>query len=384
MSHLLANLTHFARLLRETGIPITPAQVGDAAAGLALIDLARREDVQNVCRALWVQHPQHLPLFNRAFDLFWQQHTTDRDADHQTPGARAGQHEARLRLAPAGQSAAAGNPEKETLYPYSAVEILRHKPFAALSNEELTRVRNLIAALTWQPPQRRTRRKTPARHGAYFDGRRTLRHSLRYGGEPLRLARRRRSQASRPLILLCDASGSMAPYSRILLHFAYALCAHLGAVEVFLFSTRLTRVTPHLRRRAIPAALDEISRQANDLGGGTQIGEALKTFNRRWARRVLGGGALLLLISDGWDRGDPVEIRSQMARLRRSCHRLIWLNPHLGDPAYEPLTRGMQAALPFIDHFLPVHNLHSLEQLAVLLQSLPGDESGFISRKAAK
>ncbi|NUQ37061.1 MAG: VWA domain-containing protein [Caldilineales bacterium] len=369
MSHLLANLTQFARLLRAAGIPITPAQVADAAAGLAWIDLARREDVQNVCRALWVQHRRHLPLFDRAFDLFWRQQAGAGE-QAEIPGPQW--TSLRLMMAQEGALAGEGDPEKEPFSAYSAVERLRHKPFTALSAEEMTRVRNLIAGLNWQPPVRRTRRTIPARHGAHFDGRRTLRHSLRYGGEPLRLARRARTHTPRPLILLCDASGSMAPYSRMLLHFAYALSVRLAAVEVFLFSTRLTRVTPHLRRRSIHSALDQIAHHASDLGGGTQIGGALKAFNLRWARRLLHRGAILLLISDGWDRGDPAEISAQMARLHRLAHRLIWLNPHLAAPDYEPLTRGMRAALPHIDHFLPVHNLHSLEQLAALLETLPG------------
>lgn len=174
----------------------------------------------------------------------------------------------------------------------------------------------------------------------------------------------------RPLVLICDISGSMERYSRILLQFAHAISAGLGDVETFVFGTRLTRITRQLRHKDIDDAIDAVSKHVVDWSGGTRIGEAIKEFNFRWGRRVLGRSPVVLLISDGWDRGDPELLAREMDRLQRSCHRLIWLNPLLGTPGYEPLTVGMQAALPFVDDFLPVHNLVSLEQLGAKLASL--------------
>jgi uncharacterized protein with von Willebrand factor type A (vWA) domain len=200
--------------------------------------------------------------------------------------------------------------------------------------------------------------------------RRTFRQNLRYGGEPLQLAWRRRKLKRRPLVVICDISGSMERYSRVLLKFIYAISNGLEKVEAFVFSTRLTRITHHLKNRDIDTALDEATLSIHDWAGGTRIGESLKTFNYEWGRRVLGQGAIVLLISDGWDRGDIDLLEQEMNRLQLSCHRLIWLNPLLGAENYEPLTRGIQTALPYIDDFLPVHNLKSLEQLGVLLERL--------------
>jgi uncharacterized protein with von Willebrand factor type A (vWA) domain len=207
----------------------------------------------------------------------------------------------------------------------------------------------------------------PAGRAGLLDLRRTIRHSLRHGGEPLRLARRRRKWKRRPLVILCDISGSMDRYARLLLQFIYALAHRLDRVESFVFSTRLTCISRQLRRRNIDDALDEAARSVRDWGSGTRIGEALKHFNYVWARRVLGEGAIVLVISDGWDRGNIDLLAREMDRLHRSCRRLIWLNPLLGAAGYQPLVRGIQAALPHVDDFLPVHNLASLEQLAETL-----------------
>ncbi len=171
----------------------------------------------------------------------------------------------------------------------------------------------------------------------------------------------------RPLILICDISGSMDRYSRLLLRFVHALEHGLDTVEVFVFSTRLTRITRELRKRDVDSAIEQVVKSVDDWSGGTRIGEAIKAFNYQWGRRVLGRGAVVLLISDGWDRGDSAMLSREMGRLQRACHRLIWLNPLLGMPGYQPLTRGLQAALPHVDDFLPVHNLQSLEQLGAKL-----------------
>jgi uncharacterized protein with von Willebrand factor type A (vWA) domain len=216
--------------------------------------------------------------------------------------------------------------------------------------------------------ERRTRRLRPAQ-GGRVDLRRTTRQSIRSSGELVRLLHRRARLRRRPLVLICDVSGSMERYSRLLLIFAYAI-ARREDVETFVFSTRLTRITRLLRRRDIDRALTEVGKRVHDFSGGTRIGQALADFNRRWARRVLGHGAVVIVVSDGWDRGDPAQLAKELERLRRMSHRLIWLNPLLGSEGYEPVTRGMAAALPHTDDFLAAHNLKALDELGALLARL--------------
>jgi uncharacterized protein with von Willebrand factor type A (vWA) domain len=228
----------------------------------------------------------------------------------------------------------------------------------------------MIAHLLWKVSERRTRRKRPGK-GHLIDLRRTLRRSLRSEGEIFRWSYLEPKRKPRPLVVLADISGSMERYTRLLLHFIYGMKAALNQpVEAFVFSTRLTRITRPLQSRDLDIALKNVGELVNDWAGGTRIGESLKTFNFDWGRRVLGRGAIVLIISDGWDRGDGQVLSREMARLKRNCHRLIWLNPLLGTPDYEPLTRGIQAALPHIHDFLPVHNLASLEDLANRLADL--------------
>lgn len=260
--------------------------------------------------------------------------------------------------------------EFEIQLTFSRDEALRTKDFAQFTWEEVQACKELIRRMEWHIQPRRTRRRRPDRAGRLLDMRRTLRQSWRFGGEPLELSWRNIRTEPRPLVLICDISGSMERYSRILLQFAHAISAGLGNVETFVFGTRLTRITRQLRHKDIDDAIDAVSKHVVDWSGGTRIGEAIKEFNFRWGRRVLGRSPVVLLISDGWDRGDPELLAREMDRLQRSCHRLIWLNPLLGTPGYEPLTVGMQAALPFVDDFLPVHNLVSLEQLGAKLASL--------------
>jgi hypothetical protein len=208
--------------------------------------------------------------------------------------------------------------------------------------------------------------------GSRVDLRRALARSLRTGGDLLTLPRRRRRSRSRPIVLLCDVSGSMERYSRMLLHFAHALSRRHRRVEAFLFSTGLTRITMQLRARRLPDAITAVSRTVPDWSGGTRIGVSIREFHQRWTRRAMRGGPVVLLVSDGWDRGEPDVLRDEIARLQRSCYRLIWLNPLIGTTGYEPLTRGLQAALPFVDDFLPARTLTNLADLAIHLNALGG------------
>jgi hypothetical protein len=252
----------------------------------------------------------------------------------------------------------------------SAVEVLRQKSFGDLSADERVRVARLIRELKVRVPIERTRRTRPSAKGSSLDLRRTLRRSLRTQGEPFERARRARRVRARPLVLVLDVSGSMAPYSRALLQFGFAAMAAGRRVEVFCFGTRLTRVTRLLRRRDPDRALHEIGKIVADWEGGTRIGESLKTLLDGWSQRAALRGAVVVLCSDGLERGDPELLRRQMARLRRLAHRVVWANPLKGSARYEPLARGMAAALPSVDIFLSGHNLASLEELA---RSLDGE-----------
>jgi uncharacterized protein with von Willebrand factor type A (vWA) domain len=251
---------------------------------------------------------------------------------------------------------------------YSAEELLRHKDFEQMTWEETEQVRRLLEQAPWRVAERKTRRLRAARAGR-IDLRRSARHAIRSSGELMRLFHRKPRVRRRPLVLICDVSGSMERYSRLLMIFAHAI-ARREDVEAFVFSTRLTRITRLLRYRDLDRCLDSVSKGVHDFSGGTRIGEALGDFNRHWARRVLGHGAVVIVVSDGWDRGDPASLTAELIHLRRSAHRLIWLNPLLGSEGYQPLTRGMAAALPHVDDFLAAHNLKALEDLGLLLAGL--------------
>jgi uncharacterized protein with von Willebrand factor type A (vWA) domain len=254
---------------------------------------------------------------------------------------------------------------------YSPQEVLHQKDFGEMSWEEIQEAKQAIANLDWKLGERRTRRVRPSYKGR-LNLRRIMRDNLRHGGEPIHLAFRRRVHRPRSLVVLCDISGSMERYSRMLLHFVHALTHGLmdTQVEAFVFGTRLTRISRHLRYKDVDESLDELGQVVRDWSGGTRIGEALRTFNFQWARRVLGGGAVVLIISDGWDRGDAQLLAKEIARLQRAAYRLIWLNPLLGSNDYQPVQRGMATVMPCVDDFLPVHNLVSLEQLAQTLSSV--------------
>ena len=370
MSHLLENLLVFGRLLRQVGLEVHMGRMLDVAEALPLVDLGKRDEVYHTCRTLLVHRHEDLPAFDRVFDAFW---TGRRGVPLILPpgdgrqttaagGAAAGPIEM---VGDAIDADAPGVP----LQTWSDAARLATKDFAEFTADEIALARVALDRLEWSPGQRRTRRWVPGR-GSRIDMRRALAHSVRTGGDVFELPRRTRRIQPRPIVLLCDVSGSMERYSRMLLHFAHALHRRHRRVEAFLFSTRLTRITPELRTRRIDAAVERVTRAVPDWSGGTRIGDAVRDLHQRWRRRVLHGGAVVLLVSDGWDRGDPLLLRGQIQRLQRSCHRLIWLNPLIGTTDYAPLTRGLQAALPFVDDFLPARTLTNLADLALHLNSL--------------
>ncbi len=357
MTAFIENLLSFGRLLRRLGLDVHPGRMLDVTEALQHVDVGNRDEVYHTCRALLVHCYDDLAIFDRAFDAFW--------------------NGKRMPAAALGVSNQSSEPERDEpaadgigrLRTWSDAARLATKDFAEFTAEEVSLARAALARLMWNPGERRTRRWIPGA-GPRLDFRRAWRRSVRTGGDVFSLPRRERRRRPRPLVLVCDVSGSMERYSRMLLHFAHALSHQHRRIEAFLFSTSLTRITRELRPRALDAAVAAVSRSVADWSGGTRMGEALRALGRPPMRRVLHGRPVVLLVSDGWDRGDPVVLRDAMARLQRNAHRLVWLNPLIGTANYAPLTRGLQAALPFVDDFLPARTLTNLADLAIHLNAL--------------
>ena len=376
--HLLHNLLLFGRVLRGLGLDVHSGRMVDVVHALDVVGVRRKRDFRQTLRTMLVHRQRDLALFDEAFDVFWRPPKDDLTTlDLRSIGEQRRFRQPQAAPPSAGDAAGddgegeGGQGERVDLTrTYSAREVLRQKDFAEFTAAEIDTARRMMDELQWQLGERRSRRWVSGR-GAAIDLRRAARRNLRYGGELLDLPLLKRKQKPRSLVLLCDVSGSMERYTRMLLHFIHSVADNWDRVEAFLFATRLTRVTDRLSRRGIDDAVTGVARAVPDWAGGTRIGESLKTFNYRWSRRTLGWGSVVLVISDGWDRGDPEVLGRETARLQRSSYRLIWLNPLLGSETYEPLTRGMQAALPFVDDHLPVHNLASLQDLAEHLNALP-------------
>ena len=377
---ILHNLALFGEVLRRLGLDVGSSHMLDLVKATEYVPLSRRADFRQAAQCILVHRKADLPLFQEAFNVFWR-----RPASGQTSrDLRSMGEQRRYRQPQAGPPSDSGGPDGagprleddsdstdqvDLTRTYSVREVLREKNFAQFTPREVEEAKAMMARLSWNLSRRRTRRLSPG-PGSQPDLRRTLRQNLKFGGEMLELSYLRRKDKPRSLVLLCDISGSMERYTRMLLHFIHTIAGGLDRVEAFLFATRLTRITRHLGHRGVDDTVSRVSKAVPDWAGGTRIGEALKSFNYLWLRRVAKSGAVVLVISDGWDRGEPELVSAEMARLQRSCNRLIWLNPLLGDESYQPLTRGMQAALPYIDDFLPVHNLNSLEALGRRLSNL--------------
>lgn len=405
---LLARIVDFTRLLWELGMDVGAGRAVEIAQSLPLVNVTNRGDFYSFLKVNLVSRHEQEQLFDQAFAFFWRSrhaggsqiadesnrhhrralalpaHRQPEDAQQMTRFGMRSHQSQRHPLSRLSQARTGKHDEQdkagEHRGTYSDEELLRQKDFENFSWDELEEARALMARMRWRLGERRTRRLRPARRGRMLDVRRTLRRSLRTGGEPIILARRAIRRRPRPLVIICDISGSMSLYSRLLLHFVHTVSNGLSNVETFVFATRLTRITRQLARRDVDEAIHDVTRSVQDWSGGTRIGEALRTFNYRWSRRVLGRGAVVLIISDGWDRGDVRVLSQEMARLQRNCHRLIWLNPLLGQDDYLPVTAGMRAALPYIDDFLPANNLDSLFALASTLEAV--DEGRVASRGA--
>ncbi len=384
--HLVGNLLAFGRLLRRAGLPIGAGEALAAAEALGEIDLADRAQFRGALRAVMVHRREHFEIFDQAFTLFWR----DPEAGRQAAALElfeAGKHKDRPPLAarrvaealmadrprPPPQEAEPPPPLREATLTVSERERLQTMDFEAMGAAEIAEAKREIRKLVLPLDERRTRRYRADPSGPSVDLRATIRASLREGGEILTLARRRRVTRPPPLVALCDISGSMSRYAQILLHFLHAVTNERERVHSFLFGTRLTNVTRQLRHRDAEVAFELVAHVVPDWSGGTRIGESLALFNRLWARRVLGQGAVVLLITDGLDREGAKGLAEATDRLRRSCRRLIWLNPLLRYAGFQPKSQGIRAMLPHVHEFRPVHNLESLR---ALVESMSGAPAG--------
>ena len=380
-----ANLMYFARTLRAAGLPVGSGAVLDALRAVEAVGVARRDDFYWALHAVFVRRADQRPLFDEAFHVFWRNpKLLERVASLLLPTVHVPpQGDARplsRRLSEAlftGREREARTREAEQEIEFDATltwsdrEVLRGRDFEQMSVAELAAAKAAIARLRLAIPRAPTRRYRPHPHGPLIDMRTTFRRSLRLGSGAVLLARRRRRRKPAPLVVICDISGSMSRYSRVLLHFAHALARDRTRVSSFVFGTRLTNITRQLRDRDVDAAIEQVSAEVADWDGGTRIGQCLDVFNRDWSRRVCGQGAVVLLITDGLDRDVGQGLEPQVDRLRKSCRRLVWLNPLLRYEGFEPRAAGMRALLPHVDELRPVHNLESLEDLCAALLETP-------------
>jgi uncharacterized protein len=368
---LTRHVVTFGRVLREAGLEIGPGRIADALRGLDEVDLTRQDDVYWALRTTLVARREELEPFDRAFDAWFLRRairppSRARGEDPRKP--RRGAQRMRVDVAAAPQRAPAeGGPDR---IGHSAHEVLRRKDFAAMTPEEFAAARALVSQIVTERPQRRSHRREAHRRGRSLDMRALARRSIATGGDPIHRRFRRRSERPRKLVVLCDVSGSMEAYTRALLLFLHATVRSGRGVEVFAFGTRLTRLTPELRWRDPEQALARAAARVVDWAAGTRIGASLKEFNDVWGRRALTRGAVVLIVSDGWERQDPELVGEQMRRLHRAAYAVVWVNPLKGGASYQPLGAGMREALPHIDRFVAGHNVASLEDLAQLVSGI--------------
>jgi uncharacterized protein with von Willebrand factor type A (vWA) domain len=409
---LLNEAVGFGRSLRVARLSIDLGAAVDFARALTLVDIADREQVRAAGAAIFVRRRDDRPIYDAAFDRWWRRRGTrlpsdfapsslprdDAGADEaDVPGggpAEAGQERGEMAPDERGVPIPSHGEEGDDEAPiegivispdaYSQGEVLRHREFDRMTPAELREAERLVDLLVPRLERRRTRRYELHSHGRRLAPRAMFRRNLGTGGQLLSWVWRRQIREPRSLVVLCDISGSMERHSRLLLRFIQALSAASEVrTESFVFGTRLTRVTRLLRDRDRDRALARVADSVNDWAGGTRIGESFRTFNQKWARRSLRTSGVVVVVSDGWDRGDPALVATETARLRRNCHRLVWLNPLAGTPGYQPLAGGMRAAYPYIDDFLPAGTVASLERLGEILGGVRAGDTRRGSEAAA-
>ena len=362
----------FGRLLRRAGIAAGSDRVAGFVRALEELDVTRREDVYWAGRVTLCSRREDLEIYDRAFRVFWE------DVSRQAlklPKTRTSISIADDSVQPPKKTVERNEEGEEVVrLRYSPVDVLRNKDFALYTAEEFAELHKLLADLSLSGALRRSRRLEPAPRGRHDQGR-TLRGAMRTGGEPIRHRFRRARSRPRRVVLLCDISGSMSAYSRVLLRFMHAGVISGAPLEAFVLGTRLTRVTRELTTKNPDRALGEASGAVRDWSGGTRLGDTIKEFVDRWGQRGMARGSVVVILSDGWDRGDVDVLAEQMLRLSRLAYKVIWVNPLKAAPSYQPLARGMAAALPYVDEFLSGHNFESLEELARAIAEAAGRES---------
>ena len=376
--NLVANIMYFARALRAAGLPVGPGRVLQAVEAVRAVGIENRADFYWALHAVFVNRREQRLIFDQAFHVFWRNpKLLERMLglllpELQVPSQDGAEMSRRLVEAlRAGHADGAERPredkvELDAAMTFSAREVLQTMDFETMSTAEMNAARDAVKRLALALAERPMRRFAADPRGVRIDMRATLRAQLRAGGL-VALKRKHRVTRSPPLVVLCDISGSMSRYTRIFLHFLHAVINDRDRVHAFLFGTRLTNITRPLHTRDVDEALDKVAAAVEDWSGGTRIGQCLAEFNRRWSRRVLGQGAVVLFISDGLDRDAGVGLAAEMERLHKSCSRLIWLNPLLRYAGFAPKSLGMKAILPHVDEFRPVHNLESLKAVVAAL-----------------
>jgi uncharacterized protein with von Willebrand factor type A (vWA) domain len=383
---LADNIVYFARTLRRAGLPVGPAAVIDAIRAVEEAGITSRDDFYWTLHSVFVKKREHRAVYHEAFELFWQPRgLLEKMIAMMSPEAppsavrekpRAAEARARRAMEPERERNPREEPkvEIETRLTVSAREILQRKDFAQMTAAEIAEAKRVLTALVLPDDRLRTRRLKAAAHGR-FDPRRTMRASLRVGGDIIMPAFRARAEQRPPIVAICDISGSMTQYSRLMLHFLHAL-SERRKVHSFVFGTRLTNVTRQLQRKDPDEALASCSDAVKDWSGGTRIASGLRAFNRDWSRRVLGQGATALLITDGLEREEKdesgIDLEHEMDRLHRSCRRLVWLNPLLRYEGFAAKARGVRLMLPYVDEFRPVHSLEAIADLVAALSNGKG------------
>jgi uncharacterized protein len=384
---LADNIVHFARVLRRAGLPIGPAKVIDAIDAVRAVGIERRDDFRYALAAVLVNRREHQEIFDQAFEVFWRDpYRVERMLQEllqlmgglkrvETDRPKLAERVARALLpqasiVPRNRDQLPPEVQADARFTVSTREVLQQKDFASMTTEELEEAKEVLRHLRLPLPTLPARRLRARAYGRRIDLRGTMKQMVKQAGGVAELRRRSPDERHPTLVVLCDISGSMESYTRMLLHFVHAVTNDRDRVHTFLFGTRLTNITRHLRHRDVDVALNSVSTVVADWAGGTRIGVCLKEFNQRWARRLLGQGAVVLLISDGLDSDAGDGLRQEMDRLSKSCRELIWLNPLLRYDKFEAKPAGIRAMLPYVDAFLPVHNLASLTQLGVALRSL--------------
>ncbi len=372
---MLGQVVSFSRMLHRAGVEVNSGNLIDLCQSFKFINMSQRQDFYAAARATLVSRHDDLDTFDQVFQAFWNAsvQTTETEASEEASDDSdlelTDELDERTETVDNVEEDASGEGESEEVG-YSPDEALMHKDLAAMSDKEVEMARRVIAEIVNIIANRRSRRRVPEKRGSEIDFRRTWRRTVLYGRDGVELAKRRRSIKKTKLMLLCDVSGSMDCYSQFLIQFIYALKREIRDVEVGVFSTRMTAISRLLKTRSVVESLREVSGQVHDWAGGTDIGRCLREFNDQFARDMLRSKTVMIIVSDGWDRGDADLMRQEMERLRRRTHKLLWLNPLLGSPGYQPLCLGMKTALPYLDFFMPAHNLESLVQLAKTLRSV--------------